>query len=218
MSPSTIRGLASVIIPCWNQLEFSRHCIAALMGQTRRPWELVVINNGSTDGTADYLAGVQDAASVPVTVIANATNRGFPAATNQGLQLARGEFLVLLNNDVAVTDGWLDQLIGLTNAKDTAEETAETEEGGAEGGVARADGKAVYRGRNITISNFAELAGSKPAETWNSKPSDEEQRTEGTIGLAGPMSNYAAPPQLVASVLAPCKTIPPARVAAPGWG
>ena len=58
----------------------------------------------------DYVAGVQDAASVPVTVIANATNRGFPAAINQGLQVARGEYLVLLNNDVVVTDGWLDQL------------------------------------------------------------------------------------------------------------
>jgi GT2 family glycosyltransferase len=44
-----------------------------------------------------------------VTVIANATNRGFPAAINQGLQYARGEYLVLLNNDVVVADdGWLD--------------------------------------------------------------------------------------------------------------
>ena len=59
------------------------------------------------DGTAEYLAGVQDASPVPVTVIANATNRGFPAAINQGLEYARGEYLVLLNNDVVVTDGWL---------------------------------------------------------------------------------------------------------------
>ena len=121
MSPNTIRGLASIIIPCWNQLEFTRHCIAALMRFTRQPWELIVINNGSTDGTAHYLGGVQDAAAVPVTVVANESNRGFPAAINQGLQLARGEYLVLLNNDVVVTDGWLDQLIGLTAVRGTAE-------------------------------------------------------------------------------------------------
>ncbi len=81
---------------------------------TRSPWELIVINNGSTDGTGVYLAGVQDAAPVPVTVIANSTNFGFPAAINQGLKYARGEYLVLLNNDAVVTEGWLEQLIGLS--------------------------------------------------------------------------------------------------------
>ena len=44
-------------------------------------------------------------------MITNAENRGFPAAINQGLQTARGEYLVLLNNDAVVTDGWLDQLV-----------------------------------------------------------------------------------------------------------
>ena len=52
-----------------------------------------------------------------MTVVTNTTNVGFPAAINQGLRLARGEYLVLLNNDVVVTDGWLDQLIALVNAK-----------------------------------------------------------------------------------------------------
>ena len=61
----------------------------------------------STDHTDIYLAGVQVGASVPVTVISNATNLGFPAAINQGLKAARGEYLVLLNNDVGVTDGLL---------------------------------------------------------------------------------------------------------------
>ena len=102
--------LASIIMACWNQLSFTRHCIAALKSHTRQPWELVVIDNGSTDGTDTYLAGVQDAASVPVTVISNTINLGFPAAINQGLKAARGEYLVLLNNDAIVTDGWLDQL------------------------------------------------------------------------------------------------------------
>jgi GT2 family glycosyltransferase len=50
-------------------------------------------------------------------VIANTTNRGFPAAINQGLRQARGEDLVLLNNDAVVTDAWLGQLIALTTAK-----------------------------------------------------------------------------------------------------
>ena len=111
----SVRGLTSIIIPCWNQLEFTRKCIAALFRHTGPNWELIVVDNGSTDGTADYLGGIQDCSPVPVTVIANGTNRGFPAAINQGL-VAHGEYLVLLNNDVVVTDGWLGQLIGLASS------------------------------------------------------------------------------------------------------
>jgi GT2 family glycosyltransferase len=72
---------------------------------------------------------------VPVTVIANATSRGLPAAINQGLRAARGEYLVGVNNDVVVTDGGLGQLIALANAKgDFAVEHAETmREGEAKG-------------------------------------------------------------------------------------
>ena len=65
-------ALASIIVPCFNQLEFTRHCLRALYRHTRPPWELIVIDNGSTDGTGMYLAGVQDGSPVPVTVIANA--------------------------------------------------------------------------------------------------------------------------------------------------
>ena len=109
-------GLPSIIIPCWDQIQFTQQCFAALKQHTRRAWELIVIDNGSTDGTAAYLAGVRDMASVPVTVVTNTTNLGFPAAINQGLRLYQGEREVFLNNDVVVTDAWLDQLIGLVNA------------------------------------------------------------------------------------------------------
>jgi Glycosyl transferase family 2 len=114
---SVIGGLTSIIIPCWNQCEFTKQCIRALMRHTRPPWELIVVDNGSTDETSAYLAGVQDGEALPVTVIANATNRGFPAAINQGPQVARGDYLVLLENYVVVTDASLDQLIALATAK-----------------------------------------------------------------------------------------------------
>ncbi len=163
-------ALASIIVPSWNQLEFTRHCVRSLVRHTRLPWELIVINNGSTDSTGDYLAGVQDAAPAPITIIANATNRGFPAAVNQGLQAARGEYLVLLNNDVVVTSDWLEQMIALADA-----------EAGPRPGCA-----------------------SPPPLT---PPSQGGERCSsvgglrvGAIGLVGPMSNYAAPPQLVDDV------------------
>ena len=115
MARNPAPGAASIIIPCWNQLEFTRQCIAALLRHTHGAWELIVIDNGSTDGTAGYLANLRDAAPMPVTLISNSRNLGFPAAINQGLKCARGEYLVLLNNDVVVTEGWLSQLIGLAS-------------------------------------------------------------------------------------------------------
>ena len=58
-----VRELTSIIIPCWNQLGFTQQCLAALKEHTRPAWELIVIDNGSNDGTAAYLAGVRDMAS-----------------------------------------------------------------------------------------------------------------------------------------------------------
>src|SRR5262245_8812410 len=109
-------ALASVIIPCFNQVAFTRLCVPALFQHTRRAWELIVVDNGSTDGTADFLAGVRAAAPIRVEIITNPENRGFPAACNQGMAAARGDYVVLLNNDAVVTDSWLDQLIALASA------------------------------------------------------------------------------------------------------
>jgi glycosyltransferase involved in cell wall biosynthesis len=96
---------------------------------------MIVIDDGSSDETSAYLESVRDAVSVPVTVITNVTSRGIAAAINQGLKAARGEYLVLLNNDVVVTDGWLGQLIALANAKgDFTAESAECAETKTEGG------------------------------------------------------------------------------------
>ena len=167
MTRNNFGGLASIIIPCWSQLEFTRQCISALRHYTRPPWELIVIDNGSTDGTAAYLSGVQDAAAVPVTVISNRENRGFPAAINQGLQQARGEYLVLLNNDVVVTDAWLDQLVALTTAKIakkdglTAKENAKNAKSarGRTGKSDCADGswQAIRQRPNVTIIDFDDV-------------------------------------------------------------
>jgi len=186
MIPHDRPGLASIIIPCWNQLEFTRQCVAALVRYTRPPWELIFIDNGSTDGTKDYCAGVRDAAAMPVTVITNATNRGFPAAINQGLKRAQGEYLVLLNNDVVVTDCWLEQLTALANAK-----------AGSIGGRwdrRQHNGGALPSPPLTPPSQGGERICSQPDGAGAPSQSGEK------IGLVGPMSNYAAPPQLVEAV------------------
>jgi O-antigen biosynthesis protein len=199
MSTSIVRGLSSIIVPCWNEIYFTRQCIAGLKRHTRPPWELIVIDNGSTDHTDIYLAGLRDLAAVPVTVVSNGTNLGFPAAINQGLQRACGEYLVLLNNDVVVTDGWLDQLIALANAKkDINGEHAEDAETNTEKEREISGDGLVGRG-GVSEVAIADLDGPQTSP----------------IGLVGPMSNYAAPPQLVDGV--PYRDVADMHVFAKQW-
>ncbi|MBY0310735.1 MAG: glycosyltransferase [Phycisphaerales bacterium] len=110
------QSLASVIVPCRAQLEFTRLCVDALLPHTSDPWELVAVDDGSADDTAAYLAGLRESCRVPVAVVTHADPCGFPVACNAVLAAARGQYLVLLNNDAVVTDGWLDQHIALVEA------------------------------------------------------------------------------------------------------
>ena len=118
-SKSSVPHLTSIIIPAFNQLCFSRLCLIALAGHTVPQFELIVVDNGSTDGTASYLLGVQDHVRFPLKIVSNPKNLGFPAACNQGLREAIGDYLVLLNNDTVVTEGWLEQLIALADSSPT---------------------------------------------------------------------------------------------------
>jgi len=104
--------LTTIIILTHNQLDHTRMCLASIEAHTPQPHELIIVDNGSTDGTRDYLRAYA-ATHDHVRVIANATNRGFAAGNNQALALARGEYVLLLNNDTAVTDGWLERLLAV---------------------------------------------------------------------------------------------------------
>jgi GT2 family glycosyltransferase/Flp pilus assembly protein TadD len=104
--------LASLIILCCDQLDYTKLCLESVLRHTRLPFELILIDNGSTDATPEYSEEIQRRSkAVSVKVIRNALNRGFPAGANQGLAAARGRYIVFLNNDVVVTAGWLERLI-----------------------------------------------------------------------------------------------------------
>jgi GT2 family glycosyltransferase len=102
------RPLVSVIVVNWNRRELLRACLGALRGQTLQDFETIVVDNGSTDGSA---AVFEDSELSPITLIENQDNRGFCAANNQGIAAARGEFIALLNNDAEAHPGWLAALL-----------------------------------------------------------------------------------------------------------
>ncbi len=102
---------ASTVIVTYNNLEMTRRCLDALFACTEWPnHEVIVVDNASHDGTPDYLRAYAEGRP-DMTVICNDDNRGFAAACNQGLAVAAGEYLVLLNNDTIPTRGWLSTLI-----------------------------------------------------------------------------------------------------------
>lgn len=97
----------SIVIPVFNKAEFTFQCLRSLLDEIDlRTAEVIVVNNGSTDATSEVL----DYFGNFIRVIDNQENLGFVDACNQGAPLARGEYLVFLNNDTIVTHGWLEHL------------------------------------------------------------------------------------------------------------
>lgn len=97
----------SIIIPVFNQIQFTKRCHEFIKKNTPRDcYEIVVVDNHSTDGTEEFLSKLED-----VKVIRNETNLGFAKACNQGARAAAYEFILFLNNDVEVQQGWLTPLI-----------------------------------------------------------------------------------------------------------
>lgn len=97
----------SIIIVVYNSSVYTRMCLTSLLLNTKcQHYEVIVVDNASTDETSQYLRDVV-ALNPHVHLIRNEINRGYAAANNQGLAAARGDILVLLNNDTIVDTGWL---------------------------------------------------------------------------------------------------------------
>ncbi|MCB1018555.1 MAG: glycosyltransferase, partial [Acidobacteria bacterium] len=97
--------LISVIVINWNRRELLEACLRSLQAQLFQDFEVIVVDNGSHDGSLDTLDAVE--ARGELRCIKNDTNRGFCAANNQGIAAARGAWVALLNNDAEADPGWL---------------------------------------------------------------------------------------------------------------
>jgi len=102
--------LVSVVVVTWGGHALTRACLDSLRAESWPNVEIIVVDNASTDATVPYLKRV--AAEDPrIRLILNPTNRGFAAANNAGARIARGEIVVLLNNDTVVPPGLFGRLV-----------------------------------------------------------------------------------------------------------
>jgi len=98
---------ASVIVLSWNGMEYLGDCLSALLSQDYPDFEVIVVDNGSSDGSADLVT----ARFPQARLIRNGRNLGFAGGNNVGLQAATGDVMVLLNQDTVVQPGWLGALV-----------------------------------------------------------------------------------------------------------
>ena len=105
--PVSARPDVSIVIPVYNKWIYTAACLRSLLETTGKySFEVIVIDDQSSDETAGHLAKIRG-----LKHLVNDTNLGFVGSCNRGAQEAKGEYLVLLNNDTQVTAGWLDELI-----------------------------------------------------------------------------------------------------------
>lgn len=103
-------GLASIVIVTCNRLHFTRQTIESIFAHTDYPYELILLDNGSKDGTVEYLRSIQDHPQVSQ-IVYFPSNQGKPGAANHGFALSKGDYLIGLDDDVVVPPGWLSVVV-----------------------------------------------------------------------------------------------------------
>lgn len=105
---------ASIIIPNINGAGWLRDSIESVWAQTEQDFELIIIDNGSTDESLEIARSYRGRPNY--TLIENKTNTGFSHAVNQGIAIGKGEYMVLFNNDAFAEPDWLAELIRTADA------------------------------------------------------------------------------------------------------
>jgi len=105
-------ALVTVIIVNYNGRHHLERCLPSVLQTRKNEFEVIVVDNGSTDGTIEWLSEHYR----KIRVLALGSNRGFGEANRLGVEAAQGEFIAFLNNDTEVDPGWLTPLIEALNS------------------------------------------------------------------------------------------------------
>lgn len=105
----------SIVILTYNNSHLTKDCIKSIRNHTtENTYEIIVVDNNSTDDTVEYLKSQDD-----LICIFNEDNKGFAGGCNQGIDIASGDNILLLNNDIIVTPNWLDNMVTALYSNDS---------------------------------------------------------------------------------------------------
>jgi GT2 family glycosyltransferase len=108
LAPPAERPLVSAVVVNWNGLDCVDACLASLLRQTWPALEIIVVDNGSRDGSRELLRSRYGSR---VTVIESRVNLGFAGGNNLGIRAAKGAYVALLNNDAVADPDWISALV-----------------------------------------------------------------------------------------------------------
>ncbi len=114
------KDLCSILILTHNQVEYTKLCVGSIESFINIDHEIIFVDNASTDGTIDYLSTITEN-NDNYSLILNSENLGYAAGNNIGINAAKGEFVLVMNNDILITKGAVESLIHvLKDNKQTA--------------------------------------------------------------------------------------------------
>ena len=105
------KDIVSIITPSWNKVEFLKQMMESVEKNTQWPFELIIVDNASDDGTQEYVLNADF--KMKGQYLRNEENKGFAIPNNQGAKVAKGNYLLFLNNDTIVTKGWLTAMMNV---------------------------------------------------------------------------------------------------------
>jgi len=105
------RNLVSVIVPVYKDPHVTKKVLEAIVRQTPRSCEVIIVDNGGDEKTGQVVADFAASLKGELKVIRNEENLGYPLACNQGLAAASGDYIVVMNNDVVVTPHWASRMM-----------------------------------------------------------------------------------------------------------
>ena len=103
------RVLISIIVPIYNSSEYIQRCIDSILSQTLTNFELILINDGSTDNSIDVLKEYESKDSRIIVI--NKKNEGVSIARNTGIEMAKGEYIMFCDSDDYVHPQWCELLV-----------------------------------------------------------------------------------------------------------
>lgn len=105
--------MVSVVIPCYNQGEYLADALDSVLAQSYREFEIIVVNDGSTDpGTRALLDGLER----PMTRVLHTANQGLAAARNNGIRESRGDYILPLDADDRIAPGYLEKAVAVLDS------------------------------------------------------------------------------------------------------